>query len=94
MIAIRKLTDLQVHLLMRAARHGAVSVEVCIGRGPMGGKISFGQRERGAASTLLKHGLLCHVGYSSHVESAHGYGVTSYISRWELTSDGRALIES
>ena len=89
-----KLTIRQIHMMCAAARHGSVAVEVCVGRGPQGGRISFGHRERQAASTLLKKGLLRHAGYQSHVESSHGYGVTSYISRWELTPEGRAVVES
>lgn len=91
---LAKLTDRQIRMLLQAARFGTTSTEVCVGRGPKGGRISFGGRERQAASTLRDKGLLQRVHYSSSVESAHGYGVTSHISRWELTCYGRSIIES
>jgi hypothetical protein len=88
------LTERQCALLFTAARHGRVATETFSGRGAGGGRVSGGGRERQAASTLRRLGLLSVIATRHEMTAERGNTVHIYTTHWSLTCEGRTVIES
>lgn len=74
-----KLTKTEQYLLDMAKQRGHYSIEVGGGRGPEGGKISYGTRERNAMLKLEDKGLIQITSRNSFSECNRGYTVRSTI---------------
>lgn len=76
-----KLNKTQTALMQKLgeSRIGRISVESCSGRGPEGGRISFGYRDLTAALKLVEQGMLVVLNRSSSTTSNRGYGYRNTI---------------
>jgi hypothetical protein len=79
------LTKTQKTLIDRALQHGgAASVEAGGGRGALGGRMSFGSRERTALHQLVEMGLVRITHRDTDCDYNGGYGIRSTIWRYEI----------
>jgi hypothetical protein len=93
-MTVGSLTERQRVLLLTAVRHGRVATEFFGGRGPQGGRVSGGLRETNAACRPRDMGLLERVDGDHTMLPERGNTVHIYSSRWRITPEGRALIET
>ena len=80
------LTKTQQALIDRAARHGGSAAVDCVsGRGPKGGRVSWGARERTALHALADAGLVELTGSIQSSDYNAGYGVHTTTMFYRLT---------
>ena len=88
------LTKTQQTLLERAKRYGGMAaVDVGGGRGPLGGRISFGNLERAALRKLVDMGLVEITNQAKDVDYNRGNSVHTTTTMFRLTPSGVALLE-
>jgi len=80
-----KLNKTQQELIARAQKHGgAASVVACSGRGALGGRVSFGSRERAALHKLVELGLVRITDRDSDRDYNRGNCIHSTSYRYEI----------
>lgn len=69
-----KLTKTQQNLIDQAKKHGGMfSVDTTSGRGPQGGRVAYGARDRAAMFGLEKMGLITITGRQPWSDCNRGY---------------------
>jgi hypothetical protein len=82
-----KLTKVQQALLDRAVQNGgSASIECGGGRGPNGGQVSYGSRDRAALFKLADAGLVTITHRATDVEYNRGHGVRTTLFVYKLAS--------
>jgi hypothetical protein len=87
-----KLTQTQIAILLEAANdmRGWVTTTTAVGRGPQGGLVNTGKRERAAANKLRDAGLLAFEQRSKSLKTERGWSIDIVDTLWSITPEGRA----
>lgn len=82
-----KITKTQAQLLHRARCYGGrATVETSAGRGPRGGRLFYGARERDALFALEKMGMVEIVAREPWTDYNRGYGSSGNVFAYRLTA--------
>lgn len=81
-----KFTKSEQAVIDRTAKNGFVAAEMAGGRGPEGGRISFGHREHHALGSLIRKGFYTLIDTRRDMQwMGNGYCLHSYIMRAQRT---------
>lgn len=79
------MTKTEQNLIQLAKQYGGrYSIETCYGRGPKGGRRTYGARERDALFKLEKAGLVTITSRQPWQEYNRGYGMSGNVIAFEL----------
>ena len=82
------MTKTEQMILSEITKRGFFSIETCYGRGPGGGRVQYGVRDRNAMFKLEKLGLIKITKRESWQDYNRGYGQGGTIFQMELPKNG------